>query len=515
MNKRWILIGITVVGAMLRLAFLSQGDTVNDEAAIAFRAIGMIDYLKSDEQTTPLEWVDPAPFESCATDKPEQICQTAAFGRHEAVADAWWLRLSFHDHPPLVFWMQHFFMRVFGIAAWVFRLPSAIFGIGSVLILYGIGKTLFGTRAGLVAAAILGATLNHVYISRVGLQESYVIFFVLLTLYWFLKGREKDFYFLLSGAALGLGLLTKYTSFIAVPIILIYISFFERRIFRNWKLWLGCGIALLLFSPVIIYNFGLYRAVGHFDFQFSYIFGQNPEVWQSYPGKDIGTFGQRLSDFLPRLLASNSWLLFAFFGVALTAFMSRLLRAPREALHRYGFLIISFLGVVGLLFLIGPSFRFLTMLTPFLALGVGALADYFVGRYKKIAVVGLTVGLLFEIFYSVNNQLLPRAMGSEIFLASPVQAENYKWGYAELDDFFSAEFKEKVPAWSFTKNYGFLRKLQIESLDAARKSGASPYATLVIYDESLFSLTRLWVLDRHFFYEGWPIISATAAPLNS
>ena len=505
-NFFWIVL-VTAVVVFLRIYGLSQGDTVNDEAAIAFRAIGMVDYLKSDEQTTPDEWADPVPFESCATDKPEAICETKALIRHNAVKNAWWLPLSFHDHPPLVFWIQHFFMRILGERPWAFRLPSAIFGLGSILVLYGIGKILFGRRTGLLAAAILGLTLNHVYISRVGLQESYVIFFVLLTIYCFLKAREKDFYYLISGVALGLGLLAKYTSFIVAPILIIYALCFERRIFRNWKLWAGGGVALLLFSPIILYNIGLYRAVGHFDFQFSYIFGQHPEIWQSYPGKDIGTLNQRLSDFLPRLLSSNSWSLLSFFALAVFAAARNFLKKPADVWRSYGFLIISLVALCGLILLVGPSFRFLTMLTPFLALGAGVLADSLIRHRGKIAVFGVALGLGFELFYSINNQLLPRAIGSEIFLASPVRAENYRWGYAKLDDFFSAEFKGRVPAWSFTKNYGFLRKLQVESLEAARKGGATPYPILVIYDESLFDLARLWVLDRHFFYEGWPIIS--------
>jgi len=158
---KYLLFVILLLAAVLRLYGLDRGDTVNDEVFYAFRAIGMLDFDKAPEQTTPLEWYNPN--------------------------IPWWTKLSFHDHPPLVFWVQHFFMKVFGDSRWAFRLPSAILGIISVWLVYLIGRKLFSQNAGLLSAALFAVTLNNVYISRTGMQESYVIFFMLLASYFFLK----------------------------------------------------------------------------------------------------------------------------------------------------------------------------------------------------------------------------------------------------------------------------------------------------------------------------------------
>ena len=155
------LICILLAASFLRLVFISRGDTINDEVLYAFRAIDMLDFDEAAEQTTPLEWFDPLKTGG-TSDIP------------------WWTALSFHDHPPLVFLIQHFFMRIFGESRLGFRLPSALFGIASVWLLYLIGKELYSKDAGLIAAGLLAITVNHVYISRIGLQESYVIFFILL-----------------------------------------------------------------------------------------------------------------------------------------------------------------------------------------------------------------------------------------------------------------------------------------------------------------------------------------------
>src|SRR3989344_7982694 len=176
--KKYLLI-ILIIAAVLRFYGLGRGDTVNDEVFYAFRAIGLMDFDKAPDQTTPLEWFD------------GHIPQ--------------WTNLSFHDHPPLVFWVQHFFMGVFGESAWAFRLPSAILAVVAVWLVYLIGGILFSETAGLVAAAFFAVTLNNVYISRTGMQEPYVIFFMLLASYWFLRALKEPRYLFCTGAAIGLG----------------------------------------------------------------------------------------------------------------------------------------------------------------------------------------------------------------------------------------------------------------------------------------------------------------------
>ncbi|MDO8620097.1 MAG: glycosyltransferase family 39 protein, partial [bacterium] len=101
-----ILIAILLVSALLRVGWISRGDTVNDEVFYGFRAVGLLDFDEAGKQTTPLEWFDPAPPA--------------------------WTGLSFHDHPPRVFWVEHLFIKVFGENNFAIRLPSALLGIASV-----------------------------------------------------------------------------------------------------------------------------------------------------------------------------------------------------------------------------------------------------------------------------------------------------------------------------------------------------------------------------------------------
>ena len=140
-----ILLGIIVLAGFLRVWRLDQHDVVTDEVFYGYRSIALIDSLNSPYQSTPFEWFEEIP---------------------------WWAHVSFHDHPPLGFWVQHLFFKVFGNDLLAMRLPFALAGVASVLLIYFIAKRLFASeKVGLGAALLLAVSNYHVWISRIGLQE--------------------------------------------------------------------------------------------------------------------------------------------------------------------------------------------------------------------------------------------------------------------------------------------------------------------------------------------------------
>ena len=461
-----VLVAILVLSAILRVGWISRGDTINDEVYYGFRAVGLMDFNAASEQTTPLEWWDPTPPA--------------------------WVGFSFHDHPPLVFVVQHFFIKVFGENNFALRLPSALFGIASVYLVFLLGTIIYSPLVGLVSAGVLSVTLNHVYISRVGMQESYVIFFILLASYLFLRAVRQKRSFVSTGIVVGLAFLTKYNSLILILIFGTYLLFFHRVYLKDRKLWLSAAVAVLIFSPVIIYNLMLYRAVGHFDFQLSYIFGQSPKEWPVAPGKEIGTLLVRAHDFLPRIIGSNSWLFLVVSAVSLLFL-------------RNAFIAISLVWFLVLLAVIGPSFRFLTILSPFLALSTGALFGKFLERRKYVILLLIPIAT-FEIFYTVNNQIAYYPVGPSPWFSSKVRYENYNWGNNELAEFFKKEFTGKIPALTFPMKYKFLEDTQESFMKSDKKKGTMFYPALVVTDVNFDRGAKLWVLDRLQIYHGWPII---------
>ena len=512
MSSKKILLLILLLSSLLRLWSLGSGDTLSDEVLYSFRAIGMLDFDEAADQTTPLEWFDP----------------------HVPS----WTSLSFHDHPPLVFAVQHIFMSMFGETPFIFRLPSALLGIASVYLLYLIGAALYSKETGLFAAAFFAATVNHLVISRLGLQESYVIFFLLLSIYFFLKAERQKIYYTAVGTAVGLALLTKYTSGILIPIFLTHMLLFRRSDFSSRYLWLGTMCALLIFSPVLIYNYKLYRAVGHFDFQLSYLVGQNPDVWSIQPGKEeFPSLAARATAFFPNLLMFSSWMFLLIFVASILAFTVSIIKKIPLISHffrlrrirplaekgglggmspQYTFLCIVFFWLIILIItVIGPSLRFLSMLTPFMALGIGAFfANTHLGvrlpaqagfPISKLLMMGI---LAFEILYSINSQLILYPKGPKPWTWSRVHYENYHYGYEVLDDWIRAETNGRMPTLAFEPKYHFIGEIHKKALAQTEQKNLKPYPVLFVYDKNMQSIAQLWVLDRLQVYHAWPIITA-------
>src|SRR3989339_1288095 len=224
-GRRWIhvsaLVAVVVLAAVLRLYRLDWADVINDEALIGFRSIGLIDFFSSPYQTTPWQWFSQVPN---------------------------WARLSFHDHPSAVFLSQHLSFLIFGVNVFAMRLPLALSGIAAVVLLYLVGKELFSANTGLLAAALLSVMSYHVWVSRIGLQESMVITLWLWTIYLFIRaqktGRHWEW-----GIAFGLALLTKYTAIFLVPVFIVYQFIAHRNELGKLRFWLGFLISAIIFSP--------------------------------------------------------------------------------------------------------------------------------------------------------------------------------------------------------------------------------------------------------------------------
>ncbi len=482
-TKNLALILIILLGTFLRVYHLNQGDVLGDEALLGFRSVGLTDFDEAPKQTTPLEWFD---------------------GNIP-----WWTKLSFHDHPPLVFWIQHSFISVSGETAWAFRLPSAIFGIASIYLLYLLGKSLYEKKVGLLAALLLAVNSNHVYISRIGLQESYVIFFILLTIYAVIRTTKNPRFFLLVGASLGLGLLTKYTAIILIPLCLVYLLIYNRGLFKSRFFYFGAGIALLIVSPIIVYNLMLYSAVGHFDFQLSYIFGQHPKIWQENPGKQIGSFLERLTIFPTRLFLTYSpFFLISFFSGLAWLMISRVRKKPRNIKDKTTpsdtivFLSLTFLTI--LIIAIGPSYRFITMLAPVMALTLGTTFAAVTAKKMLNGLIFTAVGI--EIIYSINTNLALSPRGIVPWAYAATAEETRSYGYHQLATYFNQELKNLMPALTLEPRYKFLNDLQTKSLAEDLSAKKLRQAIMIIYDDSLQSFAQLWYLDRLQVYKAWPVL---------
>lgn len=128
----------------------------------------------------------------------------------------------FWEKPPFFFWLQAMGMRVFGVGEFAARLPNAICGIITLVILYNIGKKLYDNRFGIIWAGVyFGSVLPFLYFKS-GIIDPWFNLFIFLGLYFFILAywKRESFkniylannqwiYLLLGGFFIGMGILTK------------------------------------------------------------------------------------------------------------------------------------------------------------------------------------------------------------------------------------------------------------------------------------------------------------------
>lgn len=69
-------------------------------------------------------------------------------------------------HPPLYYFIVHFFVSIFGDSIYVARLVSVLFGVGGIVLLYYLAKELFSKNTALTAVLLLSVNHFHIYYSQ-------------------------------------------------------------------------------------------------------------------------------------------------------------------------------------------------------------------------------------------------------------------------------------------------------------------------------------------------------------
>ncbi len=474
-----LLLMILILAAFLRLYRLDQHDVITDEVFYGYRSIGLIDSLNSPYQPTPFETADPIP---------------------------WWMRLSFHDHPPLGFWIQHLFFKIFGMNLWGLRLPFVFAGVASVALVYFIAKRLTRSdTAGLLSCAILTISTYHVWVSRIGLQESMVIFFMLLAMHLFLKSLEHARWFYAAVAAVGLGILMKYTLVALVPAFITYLLWKRRDLLTLRRMILSGLILSVFLSPLIIYNFYFFKSTGHLDFQLSYLLGQDVPEWEVRPGREVGGFSAKVGNLFGRLWLNGGPVFIFFLGLTATLSVWRRRGLSSQAHRNFLFLILGFL--ILLLLAIGPQERFLAMLWPVFAILIGLFFTAAHGKWLKII---FSILLAAELAISVNTNLMVQATGREGVAYTRLRRESESWGYNEFEKYFLDLTASKHPSSSFELRFPFAEGLRQDALARAKVLDKQELATLFVIDTRLHGLSQLWYTTRHLVYEGWPMIGESS-----
>ncbi|MGE0126715.1 MAG: glycosyltransferase family 39 protein [Blastocatellales bacterium] len=88
--------------------------------------------------------------------------------------------------------LARFSFALFGESAWALRLPSVIFGVGSVWALFLLGRRLLGAREALLACALMTVSYHHIWFSQNARGYMGLLCFTLLATWLWLESLARD-----------------------------------------------------------------------------------------------------------------------------------------------------------------------------------------------------------------------------------------------------------------------------------------------------------------------------------
>jgi 4-amino-4-deoxy-L-arabinose transferase-like glycosyltransferase len=166
------------------------------------------------------------------------------------------LDFSYFDHPPMVAYLIKV-TTLLGDSPFFVRLGSVFLVSATAYIVYRLAKKMFDEKTAIYTFYIFISSILVIVASTLVTPDVPLMFFTALFLFWaylYLESYEKK-YALLSGVAAGAMLLSKYTGILVIFTLFVYILIYKRQIFKSKYLYLSLGIAIVVFSPVLYWNY--------------------------------------------------------------------------------------------------------------------------------------------------------------------------------------------------------------------------------------------------------------------
>lgn len=311
-------------------------------------------------------------------------------------------------HPPLSKLGMVLGMLVFGENSFGWRIPQAILGVLSILLIYLLTKEIFKDKLiGILSAAVFSLDGLPLVLSRMGMNDIYVLFFSLLSILLFIKDKN-----LLASIAFGLALSSKWSAIYTLPILFVS-HFVFRKKYETPLAGIKISYLSFLIIPIAVYisSYGIMFKTGHTWENFvevqkqmwwyhTNLVAEHPytsPAW-SWPLliRPIYLYdGQEVNGQVARIYAFGNPAVFWF---GLFSIILGFLISAKEKFKRLGFVIFSYL-ILFLPWIASPRIMFLYHYLPsipFLAIASGFVLRRFP---KSIPYFLVPSALLFVYFY--------------------------------------------------------------------------------------------------------------------
>ena len=147
-------------------------------------------------------------------------------------------------HPPLYYLILKVWSYIFGTSEIALRLPSVIFGVAAIYVVYLIGREFLNKKTGLIAAVLLATSGLHVYYSQEARMYSLITLLISYLVYLFLKKR----WLLFSIILLLIGM-TDYPALLIIPVFWLL----GRKVWKQLAIsHLPLAISYIFWLPILL-----------------------------------------------------------------------------------------------------------------------------------------------------------------------------------------------------------------------------------------------------------------------
>ena len=183
------------------------------------------------------------------------------------------------------------------------RLPGALLGALTALLIFLVAREIFGTEVGLIAAALWAFDPTAVGFNRIAKEDTFLVFFFLLANVFWLRGqrvaeegkRKPEPFYWAAAASFGAMMASKYVPhFIAVSGAYYYafqgVAATRWRMGKKkWIVWFAVlGVAFIIFNPTILLpgtwqemrTFAGEKRIGHDSYEFlGHLYRNQMTLW--------------------------------------------------------------------------------------------------------------------------------------------------------------------------------------------------------------------------------------------
>lgn len=165
-------------------------------------------------------------------------------------------------HPPLAKYFQALSILAFGENSFGWRFSSVVFGMLVIVITYHLTKLLFEDETIALAAAGLSSLDGLLLVqSRIAMNDIFVVFFILLTLFLYVKFKKNRTHtlLLLVGISAGLSVATKWSGLFVLCVVWLFelLHLIAYLIDNDWKMFNSGKEFKQVLQKVVIYFLAL------------------------------------------------------------------------------------------------------------------------------------------------------------------------------------------------------------------------------------------------------------------